>query len=59
MSRNDRDKAGGHALRHPTRLDCLCCPATTKHDVLKTRGIEKRRAIAEHLTITDRHGVRP
>lgn len=49
MSNDDRDKAGGHPVRHPRLLDCGCCEALTVHDRCGPRSLQRTQAIAERL----------
>lgn len=49
MSHDDRDQAGGHPIRHPHLLDCMCCPATTKQDARPARRADRDQAIEEQL----------
>lgn len=46
MSNDDRDKAGGHPVRHPRLLDCGCCEALTVHDRCGPRSLQRTQAIA-------------
>lgn len=52
MSRDRRDQRGGHPLRNPYMLDCMCCEVSTKHDATgtafgRTRAQSESYAIAE------------
>ncbi|PDQ35513.1 MAG: hypothetical protein B5766_05460 [Candidatus Lumbricidophila eiseniae] len=59
MSRSDRDQAGGHPLRHPPLLNCLCCLALTARDREGPRTRQLREALDEQLTAyADDRGTR-
>lgn len=52
MSRDRRDQRGGHPLRNPYMLDCMCCEVSTKHHATgtafgRTRAQSESYAIAE------------
>lgn len=51
MSHDDRNQAGGHPIRHPHLLDCMCCPRLTKQNTRPARGEVRLRAIDEELGV--------
>lgn len=53
MSNDDRDKAGGHPVRHPHLLNCGCCEALTIHDHCGPRSAQREQAITEQLEEID------
>lgn len=42
MSRDERDKPGGHAVRHPGLLDCRCCEALDLREDRAVRDLARR-----------------
>lgn len=60
MSRDDRDKAGGHTVRHPGLLDCLCCKTLNLREerlprVTRKRLELQRRVVAEGENQTEKN----
>lgn len=53
MSKDDRDKAGGHPVRHPHLLDCGCCEARPLHAQCGPRSTQREQAITEQLDELD------
>lgn len=49
MSRDERDKPGGHAVRHPGLLDCRCCEALDLREDRLPRVARKRLELQRRL----------